>query len=193
MRNFSWRRIAVALCLVASTSAGAYEGTVNDAATGRPVSGAWVLGRWEVGGGIAHGAAGCMIAIDRTDAIGRFTLEGRDGLLGRWFPIRDRPAIEIYLSGYRETPESIKGHGDVYTVERDPSSVDDRLHHITRLLGYTDCGDRSMAAHNEALRPLYRAIGDEGAALAGTARQRGVQTIAQDYIEMLDRAISATR
>jgi len=188
VRDFSWRRIAVALCLVASTSAGAYEGTVNDAATGRPVSGAWVLGRWDVGGGIAHGAGGCMIAIDRTDAIGRFTLEGRDGLLGRWFPIRDRPAIEIYLSGYRETPESIKGHGDVYTVERDPSSVDDRLHHITRLLGYTDCGDASMAAHTNALTPLYRAIDDEAASLAVTARQRGALTTTRRYLETLERA-----
>ena len=75
------RVAACAIAIAASSACLAFTGHVIDGSTGKPVEGAYVVGRWEGGGGVVVPSSGCTLAITKSDANGDFTVNRGSGML----------------------------------------------------------------------------------------------------------------
>lgn len=164
----------------------AYEGRVIEAETSRPMSDVWVIGRWEVGGGLVHGGGGCVLAIVRTGSDGSFNLESREGFLRSIWPLRDRPAIVLYLAGYVGRDKMESDSSNVFVVEPDLRTVDDRLTHLMKTMSFADCGAHYSYDHRELLRPLYQQIDSEARQIAVTPSARNRLGVTSEFLSGID-------
>jgi hypothetical protein len=149
----------------------AYKGRVVDGTTGQPIEGAYVIGRWEGGGGFVVSSSGCTLAIDKSNAKGEFELVSGTSFLGRLFGIRSQPFVFFYRPGYIE-PERYPDGIEPWTLIPDRSSSYERIRHLIKVQGFIDCGGEEIKDHGEELKPIYRAMIIEGTSLAKSRDER---------------------
>ncbi len=174
MRTLARRLIGSSLLVAAltlPTAGAAYKGRVVDGTTGQPIEGAYVIGRWEGGGGFVVSSSGCTLAIDKSDAKGGFELVSGTSFLGKLFGIRSQPFVFFYRPGYIE-PEKYPDGIEPWSLIPDRSSNYERIRHLIKVQGYIDCGSEEIKANGEALKPIYAAMISEGKRLAVTRAER---------------------
>ena len=163
--------------LVVPTSGGAHKGRVVDAMTGKPVEGAYAVGRVEGGGGFVGGGGGCTIVVGKSDANGEFTLYGEWRLFGGPFSPRSRPWVFFYKRGYYLATRSPEDE-TVWVIKGDEVPVMERLRHLEQIQAWIDCGVEEVKRNGAELMPLYQAMVGEGADIASTLAEKvGVSTL----------------
>jgi hypothetical protein len=148
-----------------------YKGRVVDGTTGQPIEGAYVIGRWEGGGGFVVSSSGCTLAIDRSNAKGEFELVSGTGFWSKMFGLRSEPFVFFYRRGYIE-PGNSPAAGEPWKLIPDRSSAYDRIRHLVKIQGFIDCGVEEVTSHRTEVKPIYRTMISEATDLATTRQER---------------------
>ncbi len=157
----------------------AVDGQVIDAATGKPLEGVFVVGRWH--GYISlpvQGRSSCYhMAVTRTNADGKFLMSSWsrnvDPLLG------DR-LLDLY---YYKVGYGVAAHGEAdqqpTLLTRDARLGKERMEEIGKIYAATDCGSKRRQLGQAT--PLYYAAADDARNAAVT---REDQILARRFLDI---------
>jgi hypothetical protein len=92
----------------------------------------------------------------------------------------------LYGTGLVGRDKTAADSSNVFVVEPDGGTVDERIIHLIKTMNFADCGSHYIYKHRELLRPLYLQIDSEARHIAVTPFEKDALRVTGEFLTRVD-------